>query len=340
MKKLLLASVLSAMVSVANAGVVALPSGVSFIAEASPSADAGVGNYTSPFNFVQWWDDVTTATNGDSLSTFNLLDESIYSNNYELKGLGELGNTNSTDPGTLTCGSCEITFQFGGIGLIGTDISNPEFVAEVARQQLFIDAGFVILQPGETATSIVRDAGQIQELLRVPTIDISNGYLNVYVDYSGNDYQNSTIDDDNMVTAAEIESAADPLATPFLKLKFTQIAASVFNSNDGVFGLSVLDTFFGLEVAGNDVATGGTAYKNFNTQGVRSLQNGIVNFADAVGLGLSASFGQRTPGVYDTFATSNRTGSISGFAVSAPSTIAFMGLGLFGLAFAARRRNK
>lgn len=33
-------------------------------------------------------------------------------------------------------------------------------------------------------------------------------------------------------------------------------------------------------------------------------------------------------------------GNLEGVAVSAPSTIAFMGLGLFGLAFAARRRNK
>lgn len=337
MKKLLLASILSAMVSVANAGVVALPSGVSFVAEASPNAEAGVGNYSSPFNFVQWWDDSSTAANADSLSTFSLLDESSYSR-YQLQGLGELANVNSTDPGSLTCGSCEITFQFGGLGLIGSTVANPEFAAAV---DLFSsNAAFINSIAPLTIEEYVTTILQIPESFRVPTLDITNGYLNVYVDYSGNDYQNSIIDDDNMVTAAEIASAADPLATPFLKLKFAEIAASVTDFNDGVFGLSALDTFFGLNVAGTDVATGGTAFKNFSTQSIRSLQNDIFGFADAVGLGLSASFGQRTPGVYDTFATSNRTGSISGFAVSAPSTIAFMGLGLFGLAFAARRRNK
>jgi hypothetical protein len=343
MKKLLLASILAAMTSVATAGVVSLPSGVSYQPNTDINADEGIGSYSNPFNFVQWWDDSNTDTNGDSLSDFTF-DSLADFERYKLNGLGELSNVNTDTVAALTCGSCEITFRFGDIGLMPTVITNPDFTALVDAIQNNIDNNLPVDLNGQTVADYARGFFTGQEFITVPTLDISNGYLDVYVDYSGNNFQYANISSDGEVTDSEIESAADSSATPFLKLKFVELSAKLGDEgfDDDVFGLSSLDTFFGLNVAGTDVATGGTAFANFSTQGIRALGDGISGIADVVGLGLSQTFlRENVPGAkYDVFAATNRTGSISGFAVSAPSTIAFMGLGLFGLAFAARRRNK
>ena len=333
MKKLFLAACLTLAASTATASGINMTSGISVIPDTNIDADTGNGNFNNGFEFIQWWDDTTTADKADSIAGFNPGTAS----NYVLQGIGEVfvSQTAANDTGKLSCNGCELTFKFGGIKVDVGQILNPVLVG--LWQQLTGNPGFPT--EAELVAFVNANPGfnMVPFFVPGPIVDTSAAFLHVYADSTPNlDF--GALFNDGLIDATEESQATD--GTLWLALDFNESLFSPGNAGDGVFGLSRIDSFFSFDVAGTDAATGGTAFESFEDNSIREVDNLLTSFADLVGIGLTSTFAfDANTGTYDLYAI-NGTGSISGIAVSAPANVAILGLGLFGLAFAARRKAK
>jgi len=330
----LVAAAILATTSFANAGTVTLPNGISFEELTIGNTDEGSGNFNSSFDFVQWWEDSASKTE-TSLTT--VFDGSHDNNNYDLNGYGELTGLNS-GIGKFNCNGCEMTFSFGGIGLVLTDETenNPAFFAAATT--------YLIANPSNSMADFLSsqdyiDAGSPAQtvVVQVPSLNLDNGFMDIYVDYTPDLDVIANLTASNTVLANE--GNATNGGDAWLKLAFSEVEltpkaidSQTGLATDGVAGLSRADTSFGL------IATGGAAFDGFNeADDLRYLTEKLENFADIIAFGLSGSFTYNTNAF--NIISANSTGTVAGIAVPEPTSIAIFGLGLLGLAGAARRKQ-
>jgi hypothetical protein len=324
MRKLILAACLSLAATSASASGISMADGVHLIPDTSVDLDDGNGNFSNPFEFIQWWDDTSVVgTDVDSISGFNASTAS----NFVLQGIGELlvSDVADNDTGKLACNGCELTFMFGGIQVDVGQILNPLLVT--IWQGLPGNVGF----PTEADIIAMVNAlglSSLPVLVDGPLINTSNAFLNVYADYS-QDLDFGAVYNDEIVDATEMAQAQN--GDLWLALEFNESLFVPQNINDGVFGLSGIDSFFSFN------AVGGSALANFVDNSIRDVDNALSIFSDVVGTGLTSTFNVEDDGSFDLYSI-NGAGTISGVAVSAPANLAILGLGIFGLAFAARRK--
>jgi len=312
MKKLLLATALLVASTAANAGLVSGAGGVNWNAADVNSTPNG-GNFFTSLDFRQWYVDANgTAT---SLYDSGVLNTSIT----ELRGIGEI-NTGSNNGQPLP-GGYELTFEFGGIA---------------------VDTTTGLLDPQ------------------------TNGFLNIYLD---KDFSNNAGGYDN--TAAVIGDVLDSdqhadatdgdlwLGLNFAASSYTptfdsSILPAAFQEvglwgNNAFAGLIGGDANFGFQI--NDAAPG-MAQSNFESDWTTYI--GAV--VDAIGFGLSSDFAvERTTVAGDpqlgepalvytgisgiSTYSAGSSGTVEAFTVTEPTTLAVFGLGLLGLAGAARRKQ-
>ncbi|WP_026377133.1 hypothetical protein [Aestuariibacter salexigens] len=313
MKKFLMATAATALLSANAVASINFPGGVSLIPDTSLDLDQGDGNFSEDFRFIQWWDNSATAASADALTTLNPLDAA----NWSLNGIGRIG-TSDTGTGELYCASCELTVQFGGIGLAFIEIDNPALTA--------------LLGPNYTQQQLEALANLIGAPTTVLAPDLvlsSSSFLNVYIDQTP-DFDIGSVMNDGTVSAAEIAAATnDDL---WLKLSFQDIDVNPDNFGDGVFGLSNANTQFALNVVRDGTAL---AQDNFVDNVIRDLSLGFDDFVDLIGFDLGAVFNNGGSDLY----ASNGAGTFSGVAVSAPASLGMVGLSLLLVGAAARRRK-
>ena len=340
MKKLLIASLVAGISLSSQAfATVTMASGVTLEPKLVGDLDKAQGNFNNNFSFIQWWDDSRTTSEYDSLNTFNPLDAA----NWSLNGIGKMDITG--DIGTLNCSACEITFEFGGLGV--NFIFNEDLLDNNAFNRALNNSG---LNPqaddfetnfltyfnnanNTTYTSLNElTQGEYSLPANVPEILISDvsgeSFLNVYVDHTPDagsflDYTTN----DSVISSAEMATIVDPNDL-WLTLDFNE--GNYSPEGDAFFGLAQGDTDFSFTV------TGGPAEDNFKKGVIRETSLDLNDFSDLIGLSLGASFLNGTNA--DLFATGT-AGTITGVAVPEPSSIAALGAGLLML-FGASRRKK
>ena len=340
MKKILIASLVAGISLSSQAlATVTMASGVTLEPKLVGDLDKAQGNFNNNFSFIQWWDDSRTTSEYDSLNTFNPLDAA----NWSLNGIGKMDITG--DLGTLNCSACEITFEFGGLGV--NFIFNEDLLDNNAFNRALNNSG---LNPqaddfetnfltyfnnanNTTYTSLNElTQGEYSLPANVPEILISDvsgvSYLNVYVDHTPDagsflDYTTN----DSVISSAEMATIVDPNDL-WLTLDFNE--GNYSPEGDTFFGLAQGDTDFSFTV------TGGPAEDNFKKGVIRETSLDLNDFSDLIGLSLGASFLNGTNA--DLFATGT-AGTITGVAVPEPSSIAALGAGLLML-FGASRRKK
>jgi len=324
MKKLVLASALALASSMANAGTVTMSGGVTLDEVPTGDLTAAAGNFNNSFNFIQWWDNSTTAGVADSLSTLTLAN----AGDFTLNGIGKIETVDLM--GKLNCSGCELTFEFGGLGVEFSDVMNPAAANAYTVVNGFPPADIATLDAWLTLVNSPQPA-----TVKAPSLVLGGGYLNVYLDYAPDANiipLSNAVSTGYELTNADVATFTNGNATPWLTASFDQVTFNEDDVTDGVFGLSKADTWFGLTV------TGGTAQDNFKTDVISDEANGIMDLTDVLGLGLSATFGE-TGGVFNKFAQGSTAGTITGVAIPEPSTLAILGLGLLGFAGAARRKQ-
>jgi hypothetical protein len=319
LSKGMVAATLLATASLASAGTVSLPGGVTFNELTDIDADHKKGTFASSFDFVQWWED--SSNNATSLST--MFGGTVNPTDYSLTGYGEL-NTNSAT-GSFQCNGCEMTFTFEGLGLTLTPsmTENPAFeTAYDAHVNFHVNNGdFNLIQSRgdfETSSSIPQ-----QIAIQTPGLNLAGASMSIYLDY--------TPDLDMGVNVGDKTNAIN--TEKWLELSFTQVDFGVVaaSADLAVAGLNRADSSFGLDV------TGGTAAVSFlEADDIRN--NPLLNqFVDMIGFGLSGEFA-KTNDVYDIYSIAG-TGTAHGFAVTEPTSVAIFGLGLLGFAAASRRKQ-
>jgi len=321
----LVAAALLATTSFANAGTVSLPNGISFNELSSINADEGVGTFNNTLKFVQWWEASDgTVTDLDTIFSGGLIDPTDYS----LSGLGEvvLGN----DLGEFNCNGCEMTFSFSGLGLAFHEIDLPGRDLLVETQaDIFFSTGFFTEAEAAAAAELVYPLSII-----APTLDLTDARMKIFVDYTD---VNLSVSDAVDTGPAKSYLAAAEDGSPWLELTFNEVSlsplATVTNPdgsfNDGVFGLSASTTSFGM------IADVGVAKPGFDSaDSIKYKSAGIDMLADIVGFGLTSVFAD-TSDLY----SGQSAGTVSGFAVTEPTSVAIFGLGLLGFAAASRRKQ-
>jgi hypothetical protein len=309
MKKLALAATLAVACASANAGVVTAAGGVYW------DALAGQPNFEATVDYTQWWTTDNTATgqdvggvvnssvsaNGVVPSTANFLTLLGNGESPELVGVGEFF-MNSSNGGNPSCASCEMTFAFGGV-----------FLESIVTDTVTIGGATFPVQ--------------------VPVINTDNAWLNLYLD-----------------TANPTEFDVSFAATATAATMGTEVAEATNGSlwlstmlQDFAYTPDTSSQLFGQPLAKGSssffaAVTGGIAQNNFLGFFVGS--DGSLNEASTQGLTSNFSDANDTIFANQNIYALSGDGTVQAATVSAPSTIAFMGLGLFGLAFAARRRNK
>lgn len=340
MKKLLIASLVAGISLSSQAfATVTMASGVTLEPKLVGDLDKAQGNFNNNFSFIQWWDDSRTTSKFDSLNTFDPLDAASWS----LNGIGKMDITG--DLGTLDCNACEITFEFGGLGVnfVFNDalLNNNAFNRDLNDsglnpQDADFETDFVTYfnsENGTTYTSLNElTQGEYSLPANIPEILISatsgESYLNVYVDHTPD--AGSFLDyttDDGTITNAELATIVDANDL-WLTLDFNE--GNYAPEGDAFFGLAQGDTDFSFTV------TGGPAEDNFKKGVIRETSLDLNDFSDLIGLSLGASFLNGTSA--DLFATGT-AGTITGVAVPEPSSLAALGAGLLMLFGAARRKS-
>jgi len=329
----LVAAAILATTSFANAGTVTLPNGISFQELTIGDTDEGSGNFNSSFDFVQWWEDSSSKTE-TSLTT--MFDGSHDDNNYNLNGYGELTGLNS-GTGKFNCNGCEMTLSFGGIGLVLIDEVNPLYTSSYATYTNFVNQGGT--EAEFVASTYYVGIGSPSATIEKPTLNLDNGFMDIYVDYTPDLDVIASLTSSDTVLANEINAINGGDA--WLKLAFSEVELTpkaideqTGLATDGVAGLSRADTSFGL------TATGGAAFDGFDqADDLKYLTEQIETFVDIIAFGLSGSFTYNTNTNAFNLISANSTGTVAGIAVPEPTSIAIFGLGLLGLAGAARRKQ-
>jgi len=320
----MVAATLLATASLANAGTVSLPGGVSFEELPVVDADNGQGTFRSDFSFVQWWED----SSGTDTSLSTMFGGVVDPTTFDLAGYGILA-TDATSTGSFQCNGCEMTFTFDGLGLTLTPsmIDNPGFeVAYDAHVDLHVgNNDFSLI---ETRDAFEVSSGIPQEIMtQSPGLDYSLATMSIYLD--------DTPDLDIGVDFGPTSVALAENGTEWLTLSFAEVDFGVIvaDADVAVAGLNRADSSFGLN------ATGGLAMDGFTSANDIRLVNIIDGFVDMVGFGLSANFTKDTvTDEYKIYAVGG-TGNASGFAVTEPTSVAIFGLGLLGFAAASRRKS-
>lgn len=340
MKKLLIASLVAGISLSSQAfATVTMASGVTLEPKLVGDLDKAQGNFNNNFSFIQWWDDSRTTSEYDSLNTFNPLDAA----NWSLNGIGKMDITG--DLGTLNCSACEITFEFGGLGVnfifnedllenlgftsavadYGLDLNDPDFESDFIAA-FNLDRGTSYTSFNDITEDFYSTPANVPEIL---ISDVSGeSFLNVYVDHTpdAGSFLDYTIND-GVISSAEMATVVDPNDL-WLTLDFNE--GNYSPEGDDFFGLAQGDTDFSFLV------TGGPAEDNFKKGVIRETSLELNDFSDLIGLSLGASFLNGTDA--DLFATGT-AGTITGVAVPEPSSIAALGAGLLML-FGASRRKK
>jgi hypothetical protein len=319
-RKTMLAAALITTASFANAGTVTLPNGITFEPLTGYDSSVGEGNFDMSFNFVQWWE----KSNGDVVSISEI--GTVPAESYNLNGYGELTDINDVGNGIFNCNGCEMTFEFGGIGL---DLSSTVDIANPAFFPAYLAAATI--DPSLTLAAYIATPGSVAQTLTVPdpAFDLSTATMSIWVDYTPDLDSIGSIVSADTVLANESNAAN---GTEWLTLEFKQVDLNLADAADGVLGLSEADTFFGL------TATGGTAYDGFNkADDLSYAQIGLTDLVDLIGFGLTGKF-EDLGASYAVFSDKG-TGAAAGIAVPEPTSVAIFGLGLLGLAGAARRKQ-
>jgi hypothetical protein len=317
----MVAATLLATASLATAGTVSLPGGVTFNELTDIDADHKKGTFASSFDFVQWWED--SSNNATSLTTMfggGLPATDVNGlTDYSLTGYGEL-NTNSAT-GSFQCNGCEMTFTFEGLGLSLTPVPNPAYSEAFNTYTTFINPGAD--EAAFEGSLYYTTVGSPTALTVAPGLNLAGASMSIYLDYTPD--LDMGVDVGNKTNAINTEK--------WLELSFSQVDFGVVASSAdlAVAGLNRADSSFGLDV------TGGTAAISF-TEADDIRNNPLLNqFVDMIGFGLSGEF-SKTNDVYDTYSIAG-TGTAHGFAVTEPTSVAIFGLGLLGFAAASRRKN-
>lgn len=309
-------SLLTAPISYAS--VVSMPGNITLDPLQGGDPTLGDGNFRNTFSFVQWWETASGPTSLSSISATNFGD-------FSLQGYGEL--VPAFEPGMFECSGCELTFNFGDIGLglielAGTDTEQDLFNQYQRFSSLPTFEEFLQDQVNK-GTIFLNAQGEFAYL----GLDTSLAYLNIYLDYT----PDLVIDRNNILGNAPY--AGGTSSELWLSLSFID---TVFNPDDvfdGVFGLSFADTSFSLD------ATGGMAMDSFvNAQDISWEDIGLEALSDVIGFGLTAQFNEAANGSLEIY-SSVGAGEVRGNVVSAPSTIALFGLALIGIGAINRRRK-
>ena len=175
----MVAATLLATASLANAGTVSLPGGVTFQELPVVDADNGQGTFRSDFSFVQWWEDAS----GTDTSLTTMFAGAVDPTTFDLAGYGILG-TDAASTGSFQCNGCEMTFTFDGLGLTLTPsmIDNPGFeTAYDAHVNLHVGNGdFQLI---ETRDEFEISSGISQELMiQSPGLDFASASMSIWLD--------------------------------------------------------------------------------------------------------------------------------------------------------------
>ncbi|AEP30624.1 PEP-CTERM sorting domain-containing protein [Brumicola nitratireducens] len=266
---------------------------------------AGQPNFESTVDYTQWWTTTNTATGQDTGAGVN----SAVDANAVTPSMTNLTSLLGDRPELVGIGEFLMNTGNGG---------NPS----CSGCELTFSFGGIFLEDITMEDTVFGPR-------LTPQINADAAWLNIYLDY------------DN---AGEFDVSAAATANA------ATIATEVGQATNGTLWLStMLEEFsytpdFGALFYDQALAAGSSQFLVDVTGGI--AQNNFLPFFnlmyEANTRGLSSSFSEGNDPTFSTQKLYALTGdgTVQAATISAPSTLAFMGLGLFGLAFAARRRNK
>ena len=281
----------------ASAGLVSAAGGVSW--NTLPSEP----NFAAAVEYTQWWSTTNTtgiadhnvALDGASIApTIASLATAIANGDSpELVGVGQvlLGG----GLGEPNCGNCELTFSFGG---------------------LYFDG---IQTVGTGAFAPDGNGGFVEIMADVPVINSQDSWLNIYIDYQANEFDEGAVVDE---ASANSEGAEAVDGTLWLSAQ-NELFEYTPDGSSGAEPLSVGSSSFVSNIIG------GIAQFNIES-------NFFQNMYDVDAFGLTSSF-VKSDGTIANY-SDRGTGNFAAQTVSEPGTMALFGLGLLGLAGVARRK--
>ncbi|WP_032097150.1 MULTISPECIES: PEP-CTERM sorting domain-containing protein [unclassified Alteromonas] len=304
MKKLLLASAFVASFGT-FADPILLPDGLS-IPSPQQVVSAGDGNLDNPLGFVQYFSDasgnVVNIGNPDFFAGDTTQSPVIDVTGLHLNGYG-LIRTTPGSTGDLSCNSCSLVFEFGGLEAITDNNGIVSFNSDGSFMNVFVSA-----DKGSSFAFSDFGSASLNSTFADDFIDEENDALWLSGSFSETFFSGNVING-NLVAGLELGFVNGTLSNGVFAN--TAVGVAEGNANGNVVKNAVTDP------ALNDNPF-------FYT-----------DFFDVVAFSLAASFG--TQGGINTVASSN-SGDIKANVVSTPATLGLFGLALMGMGLV--RRNK